>query len=112
MKKRKAIQLLMEFVVDFSSLLLANAVSFVFCCIIHKIPDVTVSSFFVYLILLTLSFCVIFFGFSVSMDLSIRNRTRDKQIYIKAVAYTRIFKIRYGQPNGCHNRERKSGRTY
>ena len=77
MKKRKAIQLLMEFVVDFSSLLLANAVSFVFCCIIHKIPDVTVRSFFVYLILLTLSFCVIFFGFSVSMDLSIRNRTRE-----------------------------------
>lgn len=77
MKKRKALQLLMEFIVDFSSLLFANVISFVFCCVIHKIPDVTIRSFFVYLISLTLSFCVIFFGFSVSMDLSKRDRARE-----------------------------------
>lgn len=77
MKKRKAVQLLMEFIVDFLSLLLANIFSFLFCCAIHRIPNVTVNSFFTYLISLTLSFCVIFFGFSVSMDLSVRNRTRE-----------------------------------
>lgn len=87
-RRRKAIQLLMEFIVDFSSLLFANAISFVFCYIIHKIPDITFHSFFVYLILLILSFCVIFFGFSVSMDLSKRDRERETFAVIRNCVLT------------------------
>lgn len=77
MNKRKATQLLVEFTVDLSSLLLANLISFFICTAIKKIPTITKQSVWIYLISLVLSFCVIFFGFSVSLDLSVRSRTRE-----------------------------------
>lgn len=77
MNKRKATQLSVEFFVDLSSLLLSNAISYIICIWIDKVPNNTKQAIWVYLISLILSFCVIFFGFSVSMDLSVRNRTRE-----------------------------------
>lgn len=77
MNKRKATQLLVEFLVDLSSLLIANLISFLICTSINKIPDLTKQSVWIYLISLVLSFCVIFSGFSVSLDLSVRNRSRE-----------------------------------
>ena len=77
MNKRKATQLLVEFSVDLSSLLFANLISFLLCTAIHKIPNLTKQSAWIYVICLVLSFCVIFFGFSVSLDLSVRNRLRE-----------------------------------
>lgn len=77
MNKRKATQLSVEFLVDLSSLLLSNALSYIICICINKVPTNTKQAIWIYLISLVLSFCVIFFGFSVSMDLSVRNRTRE-----------------------------------
>lgn len=77
MNKRKATQLSVEFLVDLSSLLLSNALSYIICICINKVPTNTKQAIWIYLISLVLSFCVIFFGFSISMDLSVRNRTRE-----------------------------------
>ena len=77
MNKRKATQLSVEFLVDLLSLLLSNAISYIICIFIHKVPNNTKQAIWIYLISLILSFCVIFFGFSVSMDLSVRNRARE-----------------------------------
>ena len=77
MNKRKATQLSVEFLVDLLSLLLSNAISYIICIFIHKVPNNTKQAIWIYLISLILSFCVIFFGFSVSMDLSVRNRSRE-----------------------------------
>lgn len=77
MNKRKATQLFIEFTVDLSSLLFANIIAFFVCTVIDKIPSLTKQSIWVYVISLFLSFSVIFFGFSVSLDLSVRNRFRE-----------------------------------
>lgn len=77
MNKRKATQLSVEFLVDLSSLLMSNVIAYIICICIHKVPNTTKQSIWIYLISLILSFCVIFFGFSVSMDLTIRNRARE-----------------------------------
>ncbi len=77
MNKRKATQLSVEFLVDLLSLLLSNAISYIICIFMHKVPNNTKQAIWIYLISLILSFCVIFFGFSVSMDLSVRNRARE-----------------------------------
>lgn len=77
MYKRKAAQLFVEFIVDLSSLIIANVIAFVLCAALNKIPTYSKDQAWMYVISLFLSFSVIFFGFSVSLDLSKRNRIRE-----------------------------------
>lgn len=77
MNKRKTTQLFVEFLVDLSSLIFANLISYLICMAIGKLPDYSKPMLWTYTISLLLSFCVIFFGFSVSLDLTVQNRLRE-----------------------------------
>ena len=77
MQKRKITQLLVEFIVDLFSLVLSNAAAFALCTALNKIPSHSDDNLWMYIVSLLLSFCFVFFGFSVSLDLSKRNRKRE-----------------------------------
>ena len=77
MNKRKVTQLFTEFTVDLSSLIIANLAAYLLCFVFKRVPSYSVSQAWTYVLALMLSFCVVFFGFSVSLDLSKRNRTRE-----------------------------------
>ena len=74
MEKRKSIQLLIEFWVDLFSLFFANCFAYIISLAAGKMPEMDSRSTLVYAACAILSYCVIFFGFSVSLDLTKRDR--------------------------------------
>ncbi len=77
MKKRKAIQLTIEFFVDLFSLIVATGISYAISLAIDKIPTLDFHENLTYFVLLFVSFCLIFFGFSNSLDLTKRDRLKE-----------------------------------
>ena len=73
MKKRKAIQLTIEFFVDLFSLVIATGISYAISLCIDKIPTLDREETFTYFV----SYCLIFFGFSNSLDLIKRDRLME-----------------------------------
>lgn len=74
MEKRKSIQLMIEFLVDLFSLFFANCFAYIISLAAGKMPEIDSRSILVYSACSILSYCVIFFGFSVSLDLTKRDR--------------------------------------
>lgn len=74
MNKRERFQLSFEFLVDLFVLTAANIISFFICRIIGKVWIPETDDIIGYTVSVIFSFCVIFFGFSSSLDLSIQNR--------------------------------------
>lgn len=77
MKKRKAVQLTIEFFVDLISLIIATGTSYAISLAIDKIPTLDFHENLTYFVLLFVSFCLIFFGFSNSLDLTKRDRIKE-----------------------------------
>ena len=77
MKKRKAVQLTIEFFVDLISLIIATGTSYAISLAIDKIPTLDFHENLTYFVLQFVSFCLIFFGFSNSLDLTKRDRIKE-----------------------------------
>lgn len=77
MSKRKEIQLIFEYFVDFMALLAASAVAFVISAAINKMPEIDVDSVLAYCFISFISFSVVFLGFSSSINLEKRSRTAE-----------------------------------
>ena len=77
MKKRKAIQLTIEFFVDLFSLVIATGISYAISLWIDKIPTLDREETLTYFVLMFVAYCLIFFGFSNSLDLTKRDRLME-----------------------------------
>lgn len=77
MNKRTRVQLYFEYIVDLIMLLIANVVSFYVCKYIKKIPIITNEEILQYGVILLISFTLIFFGFTSSINLSQQNRSME-----------------------------------
>ncbi|MCC8015983.1 MAG: sugar transferase [Clostridiales bacterium] len=77
MEKRKSIQFFLEFIVDCFALIISNLIAALICIIIKKMPNSDFHAYVLYVFCLFVSYFVIFFGFSRSLDLSERSRSAE-----------------------------------
>jgi hypothetical protein len=77
MGKRRRIQLLLEFTVDLLSIGIANLISFWLCAYFEKLPDHTSDNLILYAATLFISFTLILFGFTSSINLLKRSRLME-----------------------------------
>lgn len=89
MNKRARIQSFFEYFVDLIMLLIANTIAYFVCDYIKKVPSVTTEEIAQYAFIILISFTLIFFGFSSSIDLSKQNR------YVEIVSVLRNCFLTY-----------------